>query len=531
MISDLVAIRREMKTKSGIQLVLVCMLVFLLSLFLTHAVEAVLMHFKLSGPLVEDGDAYSMELSPDGKWVLFLADAYQDGVVELFSVPATGGERIMLSQGSTTGVQVSRFLISPDSQYVIYVRNIISTGIDIGVYIVPIDGGVPRELHDPMPLLARFLEMEISADNQYLVYVIDSEDHQVLWKVALAGGPPISIADAEMTTPDNGILFRLAPQGKHVVYFHKSVFPTLNRATLDGSEGDLTYVAVEARYFDVTPDESSVVYMVGNAAPYRLYAIPFADGDPYELNQPGANVQSFLISPDSQYVVFRADELGAGIFEVMSIRLDYASTRTILNGSIVDGGNVFMYQITPNSLGVVFISDQITPSLRELWSVPINGGTNNNLSKDMVPGGQVNNFSITPNNLGVVFTATKLSTAISELFANDIYGSHEPWRLNASLPAFADVGSFKVAPNSSYVLFSADSLFDGEYNLSMVPIMGGSSPIRVNPPLVSGGRVGPFVISPDSKGVVYCADQDTDEMYEIYSVFDRFLINLPMIVR
>lgn len=507
------------------------MLVFLLSLFLTHTVEGVLMHFKLSGSLVEKGDTYSMELSPDGKWVLFLADAYQDGVVELFSVPATGGERIMLSQGSTTGVQVSRFLISPDSQYVIYVRNIISTGIDIGVYIVPIDGGVPRELHDPMPLLARLLEMEISADNQYLVYVIDSDDHQVLWKVALAGGLPKSIAGAEMTMPDNEILFRLAPQGKHVVYYHNSFFSSLNRATLDGSEGDLTYVAVAARHFDITPDESSVVYMIGITAPYQLYAIPFDGGPPDELNQSGANVQSFLISPDSQYVVFRADELGAGIFEVMSIRLDYASTRTILNGSIVDGGNVFMYQITPNSLGVVFISDQITPSLRELWSVPINGGTNNNLSKDMVPGGQVNNFSITPNNLGVVFTATKLSTAISELFANDIYGSHEPWRLNASLPAFADVGSFKVAPNSSYVLFSADSLFDGEYNLSMVPIMGGSSPIRVNPPLVSGGRVGPFVISPDSKGVVYCADQDTDEVYEIYSVFDRFLINLPLIVR
>ena len=82
-----------------------------------------------------------------------------------------------------------------------------------------------------------------------------------------------------------------------------------------------------------------------------------------------------------------------------------------------------MYQITPNSLGVVFISDQITPSLRELWSVPINGGTNYNLSKDMVAGGQVNNFSITPNKtgvVGVVFTATKLSPEISELFANDI---------------------------------------------------------------------------------------------------------------
>lgn len=519
-----------MNKKFGIQLLLVSLLVFLLSFFLTHTVEAVLMHFKLSGSLVEEGDAISMELSPDGKWVLFLADAYQDGVVELFSVPASGGERIMLSQGSTTGVQVSRFLISPDSQYVVYVRNIISTGIDIGVYIVPINGGVPRELHDPMPLSARLLNMEISTDNRYLIYVVDTDPYQVLWKVPLAGGPPDSIAGAEMTMPDNEILFRLAPQGKHVVYYHKSIFSSLNRATLDGSAGGFT-LAVDARIFDITPDESSVVYMVGITAPYRLFAVPFDGGMPDELNQPGANVQSFLISPDSQYVVFRADELGTGIFEVMSIRLDYASTRTILNESIPAGGNVLMYQITPNSLGVVFIADQITPGLRELWSVPITGGTNYNLSKDMVAGGQVINFSITPNNLGVVFTANKLSLGNYDLFANDIFGVHEPWRLNAPLAAFADVNSFRIAPNSSYVVFTADTLVDGEFNLSIVPISGESSPIRINPPLVSGGRVGPFLISPDSKGVIYHAEQDTDEVQEIYSVFDRFLINLPMIVR
>lgn len=523
-----------MNKKFGIQLLLVSLLVLLLSFFLTHTVEAVLMHFKLSGSLVEDGDAYSMELSPDGKWVLFLADAYQDGVVELFSVPASGGERIMLSQGSTTGVRVSRFLISPDSQYVVYVRNIISTGIDIGVYIVPIDGGVPRELHDPMPLSARLLNMDISADNQYLIYVIDTGPYQVLWKVPLAGGPPDSIAGGEMTMPDNEILFRLAPQGKHVVYYHKSIFPTLNRATLDETEDDLTYIAGEARYFEITPDESSLVYRLGITAPYQLFAVPFDGGMPYELNEPlleGGSVQSFVISPDSQYVVYRGDEIGVGKNELLSIRLDYASHRTILNGPIVDGGNVFMYQITPNSQGVVFIADRIAPGLWELWSVPINGGTNYNLSKDMVAGGQVNNFSITPNNSGVVFSATKLSSGTNELFVNDIYGAHEPWRLNAPLAAFADIGSFRIAPNSTYVVFTADTLVDGEYNLSIVPILGGSSPICINPPLVSGGCVGPFVISPDNKGVIYQAEQDTDEVYEVYSVFDRFLINLPMIVR
>jgi len=163
--------------------------------------------------------------------------------------------------------------------------------------------------------------------------------------------------------------------------------------------------------------------------------------------------------------------------------------------------------------------------------VPITGGANNNLSKTMVVGGQVNNFSITPNNSVVVFTATKLSPDISELFAVDIFGAHEPWRLNTPLAGFADVGTFIIAPNSTFVAFSADTLFDGEYNLSIVPILGGSSPIRINPSLVAGGRVGPFVISPDSKGVIYQAEQDTDEVYEVYSVFDRSLIYLPVIVR
>ncbi len=523
-----------MEKRSGTQLLLVSLLVFLLSFFLTHTVEAVLLHFKLSGPLVEGGDVSLMELSPDGKRVVFMADARQDGVVELFSVPASGGTRTLISQGSTTELQVSRFLITPDSQHVIYVINTKSSGIDVGLYIVPINGGVRRELHNDLPGNTRFLNMEISADNQYLVYVINSDPYQVLWKVALAGGLPEIIAGADMDVPENEIIFRLAPQGKHVVYYHKSIFPTLNRATLDGTEADLTYMAGEAWFFEITPDESSVIYKLGIIAPYRLYAVPFGGGMPYELNEPllgAGTVYNFAISPDSQYVVYRADEIGVGKIELLSIRLDYASHRTILNGPVVDGGNVWMFLITPNSQGVVFIADRITAGLQELWSVPITGGMNYNLSKDMVAGGQVNSFSITPNNLGVVFTANKLALTNIELFANDIFGAHEPWRLNAPLAGFANIGTFRIAPNSSMVAFTADTLADGEYNLSIVPIMGGSTPIRINPPLVSGGRVGPFVISPDNKGVIYHAEQDEDEMYEVYSVFDRFPIYLPMLVR
>lgn len=88
---------------------------------------------------------------------------------------------------------------------------------------------------------------------------------------------------------------------------------------------------------------------------------------------PSGDVADFQISPNGQYVVFRADKDTDGKDELYSVRLSTGSIVPI-SGAVVSGGNVAPgFQISPDSARVVFSGDLVTNDQVELFRVQIGG--------------------------------------------------------------------------------------------------------------------------------------------------------------
>ena len=102
---------------------------------------------KLNGILTPDGNVFAnnnFQISPDSSRVVYVADQDADDVLELYSVPITGGYSAKLNGILTPGGNVfagttSSFQISPDSSRVVYVADQDTDDI-FELYSVPITG-------------------------------------------------------------------------------------------------------------------------------------------------------------------------------------------------------------------------------------------------------------------------------------------------------------------------------------------------------------------------------------------------------
>jgi hypothetical protein len=508
------------------------LLVVFLSLILTGTVDAALFNQKISGNLASGGDVQSFEISPDGRYAVFLADARTNTVDELFSTPTTGGERILLSQELPPASVVQGFTISPDSQSVVYWTATTDT-LCTGIYAVPITGGPVINLGGTVPDYKTLTGIAITADNRYTVYklyhtefLVSSFD--VLWAAPLDGSGPVALTAQIIESAF--IDFKVTPFGAGVVYMDNgSGRPTrLYHGDMLGTRVEL---AEDVRSFSITPDGDWVVYTKYFRWPeFELYSRPIIGGTPVKLSGPivpGGGVQDFKIAPNSQHVVYRADQMVMDQYELFSVPVDGSTPNVKLLGAMNPNGDVDDYLITPNSLGVVYRADQVVDGRFDLGAVGISGGATYWLNKDMVVGGNVTAFAITPNSLGVVFIADKHIDETFELFSVSVIGTQIS-RLNVNLPPGGNVLDFKITPNSQWVVYRADQVANDAFALFAVPSLGGAAPVRVNPALVPGGDVHVYVLTQDNKGVLYLADQETDGVDELFATFDRLLLYLPL---
>jgi dipeptidyl aminopeptidase/acylaminoacyl peptidase len=523
---------------SGIRRLLTCILLIILALAITKTAQAVIMNHKLSGDLVSGGDVHFYQISPDGRQVVFVADARLNNVHELFSVPTTGGQRVQLSTPLMADQNVSQFVVSPDSQYVAYLVS--ESSKSHGLYLVPISGGSPVELFGDLPDGHLILDIRITPDSQNVIFLqvrmatMHVPETETLWRVPIAGGTPI------MITPGScdpcSFEYQIAPDSQWIVYLQRpyATFNSLWRSDLAGNREMLDSEGI--RDFKITPDGDYVIYrQLDSFSKTNLLSIPISGGTPQKLNADlveGGQVIAFGITPNSQHVVYLADESVDEVFMLYAANADGSSSSswpliTVLVPSYAD---VHGFRITPNSLGVVFKADLIVDEKVDLFSVPITGATPTHLSPGMHADGDVSGFLITPNSQGVVFLGNAIDPGKDELFAATITGSYLT-RLNADLPAGGNVMDFIISPNNQGVIYLADQETAGTFNIYAVPTVGGLAPTRVNGHLVAGGDVHNFTITHDSKGVVYLADQLEDGVDELFVTYDYQVVYLPLLRR
>ena len=133
---------------------------------------------KLNGPLVAGGNVASAGLafSPDSSRVLYLADQTTNGVDEIFSVPSAGGAATKLNGPLVAGGNVSPFdlAFSPDSSRVLYNADQTTDGV-FEIFIVPSAGGTAVKLNGPLVAGGNVLDQQFSPDGSRVLYQADQD--------------------------------------------------------------------------------------------------------------------------------------------------------------------------------------------------------------------------------------------------------------------------------------------------------------------------------------------------------------------
>jgi dipeptidyl aminopeptidase/acylaminoacyl peptidase len=284
--------------------------------------------------------------------------------------------------------------------------------------------------------------------------------------------------------------------------------------------------------FKISPDGQYVVYRADQDTDeaFELYSVPLSGGVPVRLigalptGSSVSNDLDYQISPDSSRVIYRADQDTTGIIELYSVSIAGPTGASVkLNGALVTGGGVYSYQISPDNSQVVYIADQYTDDVFELHSVPLAGPASAGvkLNGSLVTFGDVSGFRISPDSSQVIYWADQQTNNVFELYSVPLTGPASAGvKLNESMVAGGDVGVIQISPDSSRVIYWADQDTDEVMELYSVPLNGpASSEVKINGSMVAGGDVlGDFQISPDSSRVVYRADQQIDNINELYSV-------------
>ena len=219
------------------------------------------------------------QVSPDGETVVFLADLDSNDQFAAYSVPTDGSAPpVRISGSHVAGGDVTQIRISPDSSRVI-LRGDLVFNDQSQLFSVPIGGGSRQVVsHAGAPLPSVTTSFEVTADSARVVFRSSPGLGGInVYSVPIDGGVPTRLND-------------LLPAGSNV------------------------------SNFEITPDSDDVVFRADMETPgdIQLYVVPVEGGTPTRISGaqgggfviiPHRDVVSYDISPDSAWVVYRAEEI------------------------------------------------------------------------------------------------------------------------------------------------------------------------------------------------------------------------------
>ena len=508
-----------------------------------YTVTAVIL--PLSGFLAANRDVLDFQLSLDGLYAVYRADAQTNDAFELYRVALDAGVPTRLSGLLPTGTAVSQYAISPDGQTVVYIAPQDSPEAP-ELYAVPIDGTASDSIKLNGDLNGgAVLEFQISGDNTAVAFLATDGETGA---IDLYGAPIDAVASAIKL---NGSL----PNGGNVTEFQISAI-----------EGNVTVVYLADQYlnnifelfaipingptgtavklndpltFDgdvvdfALSSNGAIVYRANqeNSQVYELYATTINNFSPGAVKLNGAlalngDVLDYKISPDGTRVVYRADEIVDGRLEIFSVSINEPATGHIkLNGSLTPiNGQVVAYEISPDNSRVIYLAVQQTAGTTELYSVPLIGpaAAGVKLNNTLVENGAVSDFQISPNSQTVVYLADQQTVFTNEIYSVGITGPNSSGvKLNGTLVHNGDVLQYAISADNKWVYYLADQAFDDAQELFRAPISTPFQSIRMNQPLSTERDVISFMATVDSGRVVYVADQMEDEKFELFIADDN----------
>ncbi len=445
------------------------------------------------------------ELSPDGKTVVYSTSSNSaTSTRDLFSRPIDlSSPQVALSPTLASGRDIGSFQVTPDSNYLVFSSEEETNNLG-ELWSVPIEG----------PAASR---VKISGD------------------LEPPGGS--SVVGASHVT--------ISPDSETVVYVAKKLGEATDElfsVAIDGSSSpvklsDNVTFGRTVRSVAISPDGSTVLFVSHSSVDnFELYAVPIEgpNSSAVKLNHDlvGGSVIDLAVSPDGNRVVYRASSV-AFDNELYSVPIDRAQEPTKLNPELVTNGDVESgFVITPDSQNVIFTADVETLDAVELFSVPIAGPNSSavKLTNDFQADQIARDIQVCADSSMVVFVVED-QTAGSQrnLFSTQADGSSTETQLNSTLVSGGNVvsGGFATSEDCDSVLYIADQEVDELLELFIAPIDGSEADVKVNagfpqnaagigaseiPPLLA------FAASPDLDTIVYVADHTTADLAELFSI-------------
>ncbi len=437
------------------------------------------------------------ELSPDGKWIVFFADADTDNVEDLYSVPRFGGAPRRLSASRPPGADAALpgMRLTPDSRRVIFWLDQETLGRR-ELWSVPIEGPAAAavKLSPSSPLDAEVITSPfLSSDGLYAAFLFDgSAGLPKLWSAPTDGSGPAFALHADFPAGATG-LSETAYSGSRVLFL--ADLATAGRTELWSAPLD------------------------GSTPAVRLNGALIAAGD----------VDSIRISLDGQRVLYFADQRVDGQIELYSVPIAGPfSAAERLSPTLPALGDITLAADFEDSSRVLFLADSSLDEQFELWSVPIAGPATAavKLNGPLVAGGDVlNAFSAAAGQ--AIYTADAAIDEVFEAYLVPVDGpSQAGFRVNDDPPAGGDVtfGGIVDFDAEPFLILVGDLRVDGRSEIFTAPMDDTSAPrpLFANPPAGQGylpSCGAGFTTDPTT--IVFCADAGVAGVVRAY----RTLLN------
>jgi Tol biopolymer transport system component len=428
---------------------------------------------KINPPLVAGGNVGAYALSPDLTHVAYLAFQESATVPGLYLVDlATPGTSTRLNSALVANGGIDEFAFSPDGARIAYIADQDVAGKSELYLVVLANPGVSTKLNSALGADRDVAPgHSFSPDGTKVLYAADQEvdGRFELYLVDLAAlGISTKVNEPFVAGGNTATGYRFSPDGEWIGYLADQDVDDLRELYLvatatPGVSSKLNATLGADRdvcAFEFSPDSTLVAYCADQDVDdiIELYLVDITvPGVATQLNPPlvaGGEVsaQSYRFSPDSSFVVYRADQDTDEVFELYRVDVTTPGTSEKINGALTAGGDIPTanrtpaFRISPDSSTVTYIADQDTDNRSELYAVDLaTPGTSQKLNPPVQSFG-IAQIDMTVDGSQVVYHALQDSATVPELYRVALASPGTSTKINGALAANGAVIDFSITP-------------------------------------------------------------------------------------
>ncbi|MEO8198042.1 MAG: hypothetical protein ABI689_15095 [Thermoanaerobaculia bacterium] len=491
---------------------------------------------------------FNWRVDPRGEWVVFVGDVELAGAEAVYAIRRNGAELHRLSPYGPIGA-VQSLELSADGRFVLYRGDLATAGLD-ELWSAPISGTPASAVKINLPVIGGgVLGSTLPAAGGRIGYLAETASGTGFWSVPVAGPAAASVRLNLDLAADELVYGGLVVSASRIVlliYNQTDDTVGLWSVPLAGPAASGVYLleASPAGCFaflvSASAGSNRVAYAMTCPTPVgertnQLWSVPMAGPASESVSLAGSFVEggamtSYNASADGERLIFIADKLVDETFELWSVPVAGPAGELVrLNDSLITAGDVTRFAISPDGTRVAYIADQEINERFSAWSVPIVGPSTHALPlvTGSFSGRDVTALAFTADSDKVVFRADLTvdnrfdlyrvpanASAAQQLITND---SHPP------TPERSVGSSFRLHPDGQRVVYTFDEAAPndsrglGEQRLS--PRY--TQDKRLNGVPVAGGRVSSFAIYPDNAGTLYYSDELLDGRFHLFTVDSR----------